>query len=139
MKTELKLIAQNSVAGVGSGQYGKTMRKALLENPEKTRETRLWSEKGDWVPPQLNVYTSILIRFGAIGLILFAALFFAPLVCACKSIKTMKAEDYIESLVLISGIAVICLTVAGNFFYYLYVAFPLYCLMEHVISKENNV
>ena len=110
----------------------------MLENPEKTGETRLWSEKGDWVPPQLNVYTSILIRFGVVGLVLFAALFFAPLVCAYKSIKTMKAEDLIESVVLVGGIAVIGLTTAVSFCYYFYIIFPLYCLMEKAALKENN-
>ena len=138
LKTELKLIAKNPVAGVGAGQYGKAMRQALLENPEKSGEIRLWSEKGDWYPPPLNTYTSILVRNGIIGLILFAALFFAPLACAVKCIKTMNAEDFIASLVLIGVTAVICLTTAINFCYYFYATFLIYCLMEKVISKEKE-
>ena len=119
LKSELQLIAQKPLIGVGEGNHADAMREALLKNPQKTGETRLWSENLDGKVPVLNKYTGIAVQNGLIGLLLFLAVFGASAIACVKSRKTMAPERWIASLVLCGSIALILCSVSCCILYHL--------------------
>lgn len=133
------MIAENPFAGCGSGEYGEAMKKTLKNNPEKTREIRLWSENEEYVPPSLNIYTKAAVQNGLIGLIFFCLMFLPAFVCCIKSLKTLKPEIWI-ALIVLCGVIVLtfCTAATNSLYYFCLLAFPFYCISEKIFPGKNK-